>query len=92
MSREALEALYQDLLQELADIEREQHDTTLSHSDQQVLDQAWEDCMQRMEETEDRLAELQANTVEDTRPDCSRCAGCAYCGDSSPGYDESDEL
>jgi hypothetical protein len=32
-----------ELLEELADVEKQQEDKTLSHSDQQLLDQAWED-------------------------------------------------
>ncbi len=32
-----------ELLKQLADIEEKMEETTLSHSDQQLLDQAWED-------------------------------------------------
>lgn len=32
----------EELLEELAEIERQMEDETLSHSDQQLLDQAWE--------------------------------------------------
>jgi len=32
-----------ELLEELAEVEKQQEDETLSHSDQQLLDQAWED-------------------------------------------------
>jgi archaellum component FlaC len=94
MNRQALEALYEDLLQQLADISR-QDSSTLSHSDQQILDQAWDDITSQIEDLDhlfESMAIQDANTLEDDRPDCSRCAGCAYCGDSSPGYDESDEL
>lgn len=94
-NRQALEADYQDLLAELDEIEREQHDTTLSHSEQQMLDQAWDDCMRRIELTEELLARAEEealNQEDDDRPDCSRCAGCAYCEESAPGYDGADEV
>lgn len=42
----------QELYAELADIERQQQDKTLSHSDQQLLDQAWEDVTNRIDELE----------------------------------------
>jgi hypothetical protein len=44
--------LHQTLLAQLADIERQLQDTTLSHSDQQLLDQAWEDVNNRLDELE----------------------------------------
>ncbi len=44
--------LHEALLVELADIERQQQDPTLSHLDQQLLDQAWEDTVRRLEELE----------------------------------------
>jgi hypothetical protein len=93
-SRQALEARYEDLLQQLAEIEREMEDTTLSHSDQQVLNQAWDDIDAQIYELDqifEDLAIQDANEMED-RPDCSSCAGCAYCEDSAPGYDEGDEI
>ena len=43
-----------ELLEELAEIERQQEDTTLSHSDQQLLDQAWEELDSEI----DRLEEM----------------------------------
>jgi archaellum component FlaC len=95
MNRQALEAVYEDLLQQLADISR-QDSSTLSHSDQQILDQAWDDVSAQIYELDqlfESMAIEDANTLEDDRPDCSRCAGCAYCGESSLGYyDESDEV
>ena len=44
--------LHEALLAELADIERRQQDPTLSHLDQQLLDQAWEDTVRRLEDLE----------------------------------------
>ena len=37
------------LIEQLADIERQMDDATLSHSDQQLLDQAWDDIMEQIE-------------------------------------------
>lgn len=48
--------LLRTLYAELADIERQQEDTTLSHSDQQLLDQAWEDVSNHIDELEDIIA------------------------------------
>jgi hypothetical protein len=45
-------SLHQTLLAELADIERQQQNLDLSHSDQQLLDQAWEDVTNRLDELE----------------------------------------
>lgn len=56
-----MERIYNTLLQQLADIERQQQDTTLSHSDQQLLDQAWDDINDRLEQLDDIL---DAETVE----------------------------
>lgn len=53
---------YQHLLEKLADIERQQEDKTMSHSDQQLLDQAWEDTTNQL----DALEEL-FETEEETR-------------------------
>ena len=44
--------LYRSLLAELAEIERQQQDPTLSHSDQHLLDQAWEDVTNQLDELE----------------------------------------
>jgi hypothetical protein len=44
--------LYRSLVAELADIERQQQDPTLPHSDQHLLDQAWEDVMNQLDELE----------------------------------------
>lgn len=43
-------ARYQDLQAQLDEIERQQEDKTLPHSDQQMLDQAWDDIMRQIEE------------------------------------------
>ena len=69
-------ALYQALLAELAGIERQQQDPTLSHSDQHILDQAWEDVMDRLDELETAgeevdwrdAAEYLESEGEDSRP------------------------
>ena len=50
-----MEQLYNQLLEQLADIERQQQDPTLSHSDQQLLDQAWEELNDRLDELDDIL-------------------------------------
>jgi len=160
-------SLHQALLTELADIERQQQDPFLSHSDQQLLDQAWEDVDNQIYELEilfetqeesgdwrDAAAYLDSesedsrpvtpertepvrfapppppisipqytgptgcpppprptgvlicncdsdgqcayceeerwNRMEDTRPGCERCSGCAYCSDG--WYDGADEV
>ena len=57
-SRQEQRDLYQDLQDQLADIERQQQDDTLPHSDQALLDQAWEDITQQIEELEE-LFEMQ---------------------------------
>lgn len=57
-------ARYQDLLSQLAEIERQQQDKTLPHSDQHLLDQAWEDINDQLEE----LEELQEEPVRIAPP------------------------
>jgi hypothetical protein len=48
----------QELLTELADIDKQRQDETLPHSDQQLLDQAWNDIQNRIEEyIEDKYPE-----------------------------------
>lgn len=74
------DARLNDLLTALVEIERQRE--TASHSDQQMLDQAWDDCMQEIEALEDILA-AQMNTLVDDRPDAE---------ESSPGYDGADEI
>lgn len=44
-----------ELRMDLLEIERQQNDVTLSHSDQQLLDQAWEDLTTQIEELEQSL-------------------------------------
>jgi ADP-dependent phosphofructokinase/glucokinase len=83
----ALETYLQTLVDALAEVERDMANKTLSHSDQQILDQAWEFYTQRIAMVEDLLA----NLMEDTREGCARCSGCTYC-EASPGYDPSDEI
>lgn len=53
MTRQEQRNLYQDLLEQLADIERQQQDKTMSHSDQQLLDQAWEDITNQIDDLEE---------------------------------------
>lgn len=55
MDRQDQQNLLEKLLSELADIERQQQDDTLSHSDQQMLDQAWEDVTNKIDELEEIL-------------------------------------
>jgi len=52
MNSPRLAALYE----ELADIERQLQDTTLSHSDQQRLDHVWEEVSQRIDDLEDMMS------------------------------------
>jgi phage gp36-like protein len=48
----------QELLTELADIEKQRQDKTLPHSDQQLLDQAWNDIQNQIDDyIEDRYPE-----------------------------------
>jgi acyl-CoA thioesterase len=56
-----MERRYNNLLQQLADIERQQQDPTLSHSDQQLLDQAWDDINEQLDHLDDIL---DASTIE----------------------------
>jgi hypothetical protein len=70
-------SLHQSLLTELADIERQLQDPFLPHSDQQLLDQAWEEVTNRLDELEtiyeedvewrDAAAYLESED-EDSRP------------------------
>lgn len=43
LSRQQMRNRVDELMEELADVEQQQEDKTLPHSDQQLLDQAWED-------------------------------------------------
>ena len=91
------------LLLQLVDIERQMEDKTLSHSDQQLLDQAWEDITDQINEL-DELAEYNEEPHEDVMaadvyPDewdddrgCGNCSGCAYCMGDGGGYDGADEV
>ncbi len=56
-----MEQRYTNLLQQLADIERQQQDPTLSHSDQQLLDQAWDDINEQLDYLDDIL---DASTID----------------------------
>jgi hypothetical protein len=62
------------LLEQLADIERQMDDSTLSHSDQQLLDQAWDDIndqievLQMAEEYDDRTLTLSESESIHTLP------------------------
>jgi hypothetical protein len=55
-----LHALYA----ELDDIERQQEDKTLPHSDQHILDQAWDDIMGQIEELEELVDQANAGNLE----------------------------
>jgi len=71
-------ATLETLYDALADIERQQQDQTLSHSDQQLLDQAWEEISNQIDELEDitsseadewrDAAEYLDEAEEDSRP------------------------
>jgi hypothetical protein len=50
-------ATLETLYDALADIERQQEDKTLPHSDQQMLDQAWEDIKRQIDELDEVEAE-----------------------------------
>jgi len=82
-----LETVLDELVAALTEVEREMEDPTLSHSDQQVLDQAWEYYTEQIELVEEMLA----NLMEDAREGCASCSGCMYC-EASPGYDATDEI
>jgi hypothetical protein len=55
MNRQAQMELLEELRAQLADIERQQQDPTLPHSDQQLLDQAWDDYTNQIDELEEIL-------------------------------------
>jgi hypothetical protein len=55
MNRQQQIELLEELRTQLADIERQQDDRTLPHSDQQLLDQAWDDVTNQIEELEEVL-------------------------------------
>ena len=77
------------LIAEIAEIEEEMKDAT---SDQETLLKDWkyfqEELAKLMEEEKDMS---DPNNWEDTRQDCSKCSGCAYCMDFCD-YDGSDEI
>lgn len=81
-----LEAVLTELVSALAEVEREMGGK-LSHSDQEILDQAWEYYTEQIELVEEMLA----NLLEDSRAGCASCSGCMYC-EASPGYDGADEI
>jgi hypothetical protein len=86
MNRQDQHNLLEKLHSELADIERQQQDLTLPHSDQQLLDQAWEDVTNKIDELEEILrvaeeyeevewrdaAEYLESESEDSRPPTPR--------------------
>jgi hypothetical protein len=79
-----------DLVSALAEVERDMQDTTLSHSDQQMLDQAWEYYTEQIQLVEEMMVN-QFNEMEDVRIGCECCSGCAYC-DEAAAYDPSGEI
>ena len=48
MERQDIRNRIDELLTELSQLEKQQEDTTLPHSDQQLLDQAWEDLQDQI--------------------------------------------
>lgn len=61
-----------DLLNQVEEVEKQMEDTTTSHSDQQLLDQAWEDLQDQIALLQEAIEmeiefEQQANEWEDTR-------------------------
>lgn len=58
-----LEILYA----ELADIERQQQDKTLPHSDQQLLDQAWEETTNQIDDLERSIEDCEEEGWRDAR-------------------------
>jgi hypothetical protein len=86
----SLETYLTDLRTALAEVERDQEDTTLPHSDQQILDQAWEYYTAEIEAVEEMMIR-EFNDMEDDRIGCECCAGCAYC-DEALAYDPSGEI
>ncbi len=83
------------LLAEIAELEAQMEDDTLSASEQESLLKDWKYLQDELSEVMEKLdrEELMAdpNNWEDNREDCSRCAGCAYCMDG-PAYDGRDEI
>lgn len=55
MTRQDHQDLLNNLREQLAEIEENMKDNTLSHSDQELMDQAWEDISNQIEELEDFL-------------------------------------
>jgi hypothetical protein len=66
-----MEPTQQDLLdslrKQLAEIEENMKDETLSHSDQELMDQAWEDITNQIEEIEDFLGLAQQYDWKDAQ-------------------------
>ena len=87
----SLESYLEELRTALAEVERDMEDNTLPHSDQQILDQAWDYYTAEIEAVEEMLEAERANALRDTRS-CERCAGCANCEEAAPGYDGTDEI
>lgn len=81
-------ARIETLNQELIALEAQLAVPNLLPAAQAALDDEWEHRMCELE----MLSELLANDLEDTRQGCDQCSGCMYCEESSPGYDEDDEM
>jgi hypothetical protein len=83
------------LLAEIAELEAEMEDDTLSASEQEQLLKDWRylqrDLTESMEKLEREEEMADPNNWEDNREDCSRCSGCAYCMESA-AYDGADEI
>jgi hypothetical protein len=85
----ALLARLDELQVELTRIERQQTETT-PHSDQALLDDAWDTLVEEIEELQEILMVDEANALIDLRG-CEMCSGCAYCDDAM-GYDPVGEI
>jgi hypothetical protein len=83
------------LLAEIAEVEAQMEDKTLSASKQESLLRDWRDLQTFLEDALDKEEEedtYDPNNWVDDREDCSRCSGCAYCMDTATYYNASDEI
>ena len=89
LANTALRVRMDELRIALNAIEQTMTDTT-PHSDQALLDDAWNMIVEELEELEELFAIDEANQMEDTRG-CHACTGCGWCDDAM-GYDPSGEI
>jgi hypothetical protein len=85
----ALLARLDELQVELTRIEQHMTETN-PHSDQALLDDAWDAIVAEMEELQEILMVDEANALVDLRG-CEACSGCMYC-ESASGYDPAGEI